>query len=804
MKQFVLIVSVLIIVIFESTSQTVTHFVLVNAATDADIRTLTNNDTINMKSDGLSLNIRAEIDGMAGSVKLDLVGINTRTENMAPYALFGDNNGDYIEWIPQEGIYTLKATPYILSGGGGEAGTPLEISFTIIKGNDIITPPDTVMPGTGELTITGELKKWHKITLSFNGPERNEADPNPNPFLDFRLTVTFTNGETSYIVPGYFAADGNAANTSADEGSVWRVHFCPDATGVWNYSVSFRQGVDVAVNDDPQAGMPLPPIDGQSGTISIAETDKQGRDFRAKGRLQYVGEHYLRFAETGEYFVKQGADAPENFLAYDKFDGNFKSDGQKDQLIKSWSPHLIDWQQGDPTWGNGKGKEIIGAVNYLASKGMNVFSFLTLNIDGDDRNVFPYITYTDRLNMDVSRLEQWEVVFQHADSLGMYLHFKTQETENEMLLDNGNTGRERKLYYRELIARYAHHLALNWNLGEENGALGSVNQNTEQRKAMAEYFYKNDPYRHHIVIHNGMEPSDLLGSSSRLTGYSLQTDRPDFANVHPKVKEWVQKSAAAGKKWVVACDEPGDAQHALVPDWDDSTHNDARKNGLWGCLLAGGGGNEWYFGYDHDHSDLTCQDFRSRDLFWNQCKIALDFFNLYIPFYQMISSDDLVSGTKNWCFAKPGEVYAILLSNGGSAQLNIEGAGVFTVKWYNPRTGGQLQNGTITSVEAGQNVALGYPPSEATQDWVVLVKNENANSLKNREWLCDIRMGDRDKLHIICNNRVDEVMLYEISGKKTPLIISDNCCDLSYYKSGIYIVSVRTGSDFYRKKIFVP
>ena len=34
-------------------------------------------------------------------------------------------------------------------------------------------------------------------------------------------------------------------------------------------------------------------------------------------------------------------------------------------------------------------------------------------------------------------------------------------------MDGGNLGPERILYYRELIARFGYHLALNWNLGEE-------------------------------------------------------------------------------------------------------------------------------------------------------------------------------------------------------------------------------------------------------------------------------------------------------------------------------------------------
>ena len=144
---------------------------------------------------------------------------------------------------------------------------------------------------------------------------------------------------------------------------------------------------------------------------------------------------------------------------------------------------------------------------------------------------------------------------------------------------------------------------------------------------MAKYFHDHDPYGHLIVVHNGRPPDDLLGEKSKLTGYSLQTSRPDFRNVHGAVLAWVNKSARAGKPWVVACDEPGDPSHALLPDEDDPAHNDGRINALWGCLLAGGAGNEWYFGYKHAHSDLTCQDWRSRDLWWDQCRIALEFFN---------------------------------------------------------------------------------------------------------------------------------------------------------------------------------
>ena len=46
-----------------------------------------------------------------------------------------------------------------------------------------------------------------------------------------------------------------------------------------------------------------------------------------------------------------------------------------------------DWKAGDPTWSNGKGKGLIGALDYLAGKGVNAFSFLTYNAAGDGDNV---------------------------------------------------------------------------------------------------------------------------------------------------------------------------------------------------------------------------------------------------------------------------------------------------------------------------------------------------------------------------------------------------------------------------------
>ena len=150
-----------------------------------------------------------------------------------------------------------------------------------------------------------------------------------------------------------------------------------------------------------------------------------------------MGGHYLRFVETGEYFLKAGPDAPETLWHAD-FDNTITGKPDKGPL-KTWSPHSGDWNSGDPTWGDGRGKNLIGALNYLAEVGVNAFSFLTYNAGGDGDNVWPFVNRDDKFHYDCSKLDQWGIVLAHAQSIGLYLHFKMQENE----IDDHRAGAKR-------------------------------------------------------------------------------------------------------------------------------------------------------------------------------------------------------------------------------------------------------------------------------------------------------------------------------------------------------------------------
>jgi hypothetical protein len=595
--------------------------------------------------------------------------------------------------------------------------------------------------GDGSTKVSGEPRVWHKVNVSLNGPFASETDSDPNPFTDLRFSVEFQHESDgiSFQVPGYFAADGNAAETSAEAGTIWRAHFTPNRTGRWTYKTSFVRGKDVAVELDA-AGEPMGPFHGVMGAFDIVNSDKQRPDFRAQGRLQYVSKRYLQFAGSRAWFVKAGPDSPETLLAYSDFDGTVAR--KRNVPLKTWQPHVQDWKPGDPEWKDGKGHGLIGAINYLSEQGINTISFLPFNRGGDGDNVWPMRERDDSLHYDCSKLDQWAILFDHAQARGLHLHFKLQETEvdNEpnVSFDRGDLGTQRKLYCREMVARFGCGLALNWNLGEEN------TQTTKQQQDMAAYLKAVDPYDHPIVIHTYPNQQEkvyrpLLGDRSVLTGVSLQNP---WNQVHKRTLQWIRESEAAGKPWVVANDEQNPAALGIPPDEGYKGHDgwagegrekynrhDIRKQTLWGNLMAGGAGVEYYFGYKLPENDLLCEDFRSRAAAWRDCRIALDFFRRYGgSLDRMHAVDELVSNEKDqpvYVLAEPNRMYWIYLHQAHPCRLNLKGLeGQFTVRWFDPRNGGELLKGNVETVSGGEEIELGMPPKDHAEDWLAVVASE--------------------------------------------------------------------------------
>ncbi len=649
------------------------------------------------------------------------------------------------------GFVILEDYLYTVSGCGNRGGEPELTSIERIKLPSQMRPksdPETVLlaekneaqKSNNNEDIGHDIPKlWHTFELDFQGPETSET-ASLNPFTDYRLLVEFTNGDTSYLIRGFYAADGDAAQTSAKSGNVWRVRFSPDSVGEWSYKASFKKGTDIAISRDPNVGEDIE-ISGAIGTFIVADSDASGKDFRAANRGRLKGDGKLfRFEKSGEYWLKGGPASPENMLGYVGFDDTYRllkesreGEASAEGEIHAFEPHRKDWNIGDPLWGlksgEPRGHSLIGAINYIANQGMNTVYFLTLNIKGDGNDVWPYESPDAFDRFDVSKLDQWNIVFDHMQSKGVLLHVVTQETENERMLDGGDTEFQRKLYYSELISRFGHHPALIWNLGEENGPSSwmEVGQSHAQRKAMAQFFEENDPYDHTVLLHSHAQHDDIDWTFTPLLGFepldgmSLQID--EASDVYESTLDWHKRSAEAGHQWLITLDEIGPWYNGALPDDVDPDHDLMRRHVLWGHLLAGGAGVEWFFGGKYHSNDVSAEDWRTRENLWKQTDIALNFFEDYLPYWKMGSCGEAMGRLDVYCLGIEGEIYAFYQPGRGSQMLKLpiieEG---YSVSWFDPKQGGELQKGSVDSLRGGTNQFVGSPPNRVTQDWVLLVQ----------------------------------------------------------------------------------
>lgn len=572
-------------------------------------------------------------------------------------------------------------------------------------------------------TLSGGGAVWHPVTLDFKGPLTSEDANSPNPFLTRRLNVTFTAPDgTETVVPGFFAGDGKGGGT----GDVWRCRFNPDQAGIWNYRASFRRGFDVAISLDPNEGVPFS-FDGATGAFAVLPRDPEAPGLLRNGRLEYVGEHYLK-ARDGDFFVKTGTNSPENFMAYAGFDDVQDNGGVG--IIHQYGPHRRDWRAGDPYFVSSStgidSKGIIGSLNYLSEQGVNALYFLPMNLGGDGQDTCPFIGYTNvpfhKTHYDISRLYQWNQVLNHAQERGILLHFVLAETEigNENWLDNGTMGRERKLFFRELVARFGYVNGLKWNLSEENDYPVSV------LREMAGYLDAIDPYGHPTSVHT--HPNDIslyqaLYGDPLFDAASVQYLPQSADGLTQQVRT---NSVNSGRKWLVDMDENG--------MWDvglsGSNAVEMRREVLYDVLFSNGG-IEWYCGY-HPlplGGDVKMEDFRTREEMWRYTRIAREFLQEHFQLEETVPADNLIHDGPNAfggseALLQPHRRMAIFLPDLHAApEVNMHHLnGTYEVRWFDPRTGDEVAQGPNVTRTDGSYTQLQIMVSDVTQDWIVLLE----------------------------------------------------------------------------------
>ena len=204
-------------------AEVLTGFTLVDVSDQSTVATLSDGAEVDLGAGFAgSFGIRAEVDEDAevGSVALSLSGATavSRTENIAPYSLWGDVNrgsGSALHGAAlAAGSYTLTATAYSKRRAEGDVLGTLTVSFDIISAPALSVADASAEEGTDatlDFEVTLDREAAHTVTVAYataNGTATAGSD-----YTATSGTLTFAAGDTEKTVSVPVLAD------DTDEGS---------------------------------------------------------------------------------------------------------------------------------------------------------------------------------------------------------------------------------------------------------------------------------------------------------------------------------------------------------------------------------------------------------------------------------------------------------------------------------------------------------------------------------------------------------------------------------------------------------
>nr|MBX2819599.1 T9SS type A sorting domain-containing protein [Rhodothermaceae bacterium] len=228
-------------------------FTLIDAMTDSPIPgfdPIANGMNILQSDLPDAVNVRANVTGNPGSILFDFNGAsNVRVENVAPYALFGDLDGDFLPGVLYEGPQSITARPFSLSDGEGQPMTPQNITFSVVGSKNVITRLVLVDADSDQDVMVLE----NDITISINDLPANlnvraEAGPATR-------SVSFAVGEesrTEVVRPYALFGDlsGDYLNGTVPPGMYELVVTPYDAAGKEGVKMVLRATVTDGVNSN--------------------------------------------------------------------------------------------------------------------------------------------------------------------------------------------------------------------------------------------------------------------------------------------------------------------------------------------------------------------------------------------------------------------------------------------------------------------------------------------------------------------------------------------------------------------------
>jgi PKD repeat protein len=233
------------ITVISSPQSSIVSLTLIDADQDVDLFTIVNGQQINNALiQGKKLNIRANTNpSTVGSVSFLFTGpVNkTSTENVAPYALFGDADGNYAGSQFPLGTYTISATPYSGANKGGTAGLKYSLQFSIVGLN---TAKSAVFRTTTDNSVINE--DLRSVMVLYPNPAASDVQitlPDRSVYIK-EVSLHDLSGR---MVRRYEAAQAESRegefrfNVSDIEDGVYLVHLRTDSVIILKYKLVVKK-----------------------------------------------------------------------------------------------------------------------------------------------------------------------------------------------------------------------------------------------------------------------------------------------------------------------------------------------------------------------------------------------------------------------------------------------------------------------------------------------------------------------------------------------------------------------------------
>jgi chitodextrinase len=287
----------------------VTQFILVDPFTELDVGPIINGTVINLKDfNRPRISIRASTTGVGiESVRFvrdnNQGQIKSTIDNNEEYYHPGNNiaNTNSYVWIASPATYTLTATPYSANRAKGTAGTPLQVTFTIID-----VESDTVAPVIDSVLVLNlsqtsvELDFYATDNVGITAYEITRdsvllATTSADPFTDSTLVAGSTyqysvvaldslgNRSLGYVLPPITtpAASDTIAPVidsvivvSLNEKSVELDFYATDNVGITAYEITRDSVLLATTSEDPFTDSTL--VAGTTYQYSIVALDSAG------------------------------------------------------------------------------------------------------------------------------------------------------------------------------------------------------------------------------------------------------------------------------------------------------------------------------------------------------------------------------------------------------------------------------------------------------------------------------------------------------------------------------------------------